>query len=206
MELRILDRVEFWISFDRFHFSKDATNILNVFFRSLLGCQTDVLHLKQRADLMQVIEADIPAPRAEEQIQRLHYFFATQCANGSADSVSGFQQSTRSKNANCFSNNSATDSQALRKFPFRREFCSNGQLFREDFVLYSMDDTVDQRILITYRSETNSSYFPDKWPWHSLLPIDSHHSFFPSEVKAAGVGLAHSVGLLYHDRRPVSGV
>jgi len=67
MELRILDRVEFWISFDRFHFSKDATNILNVFFRSLLGCQTDVLHLKQRADLMQVIEADIPAPRARNR-------------------------------------------------------------------------------------------------------------------------------------------
>src|SRR5665213_4162056 len=152
---------------------------------------------------MEVIEADISTPRAEEQVQRLHHLFSTQCADGSADPVSGFQQSARSKNANCFSNHPPTDPKAFRKLPFRWESCSNDQAFREDLVLYGMDHAINQRVLISYRSETNFSCFLDKWSWHSLLPINSHHRFFSSEVKTAGVELAHLARLLYYDCRPM---
>src|ERR1035438_2161951 len=162
MEIGVLDGKEYRIFLDRFHFPNDATKILNVIFRGLLGCQADVLHFKKRTDLVQMIEADISTPRAQEQVQRLHHFFPAQCANGSADAMGGFQKAARSEDPNCFSNYAPTNSQALRELPFRRKSCTNGQALRKDLVLYGMDNTVNQRTLITYRPETNFSYFLDK--------------------------------------------
>src|ERR1035438_6819529 len=114
MEIGVLDGKEYRIFLDRFHFPNDATKILNVIFRGLLGCQADVLHFKKRTDLVQMIEADISTPRAQEQVQRLHHFFPAQCANGSADAMGGFQKAARSEAPTCSPNYPPTTPQPLR--------------------------------------------------------------------------------------------